>query len=204
MAISHRVAFRGLDAQLIAEDQHEGYPFSYIQKHWDDMYLGLRCPEPVFMNPTFKLADDADASKTHLRRAAEFTTSFVKWSRKLLDGTFEPDLVGKGPATQCSSSFQLMFASSKTPQYVLPRAPSPPPHSSSHRRDPRPSRKGRDIIEQYPESRSITVVSKGNVFEVTVISADGKLISVAALEKQLAAIEAEAEAAVSINVRPRR
>ena len=126
MAISHRVAFRGLDAQLIAEDQHEGYPFSYIQKHWDDMYLGLRCPEPVFMNPTFKLADDADASKTHLRRAAEFTTSFVKWSRKLLDGTFEPDLVGKGPATQCSSSFQLMFASSKTPQYVLPRAPSPP------------------------------------------------------------------------------
>lgn len=47
-------------------------------------------------------------------------------------------------------------------------------------------------------------MSKGNVFEVTVISADGKLISVAALEKQLAAIEAEAEAAVSINVRPRR
>jgi hypothetical protein len=26
-----------LQAKLLAEDQHEGYPHSYIEKHWDDM-----------------------------------------------------------------------------------------------------------------------------------------------------------------------
>jgi hypothetical protein len=78
----------------------------------------------VFVSPFFKLADDPDTSKSHLRRAAEFTTSFVKWTRKILDGTFEPDLVGKGPATQCSSSFAPMFASSKTPRYDHARHPT--------------------------------------------------------------------------------
>lgn len=78
----------------------------------------------MFVSPFFKLADDPDKSKSHLRRAAEFTTSFVKWTRKILDGTFEPDLVGKGPATQCSSSFAPMFASSKTPRYDDARLPT--------------------------------------------------------------------------------
>jgi hypothetical protein len=26
-----------LHAKLLSEDQHEGYPHSYIEKHWDDM-----------------------------------------------------------------------------------------------------------------------------------------------------------------------
>jgi hypothetical protein len=62
-------------------------------------------------------------------------------------------------------------------------------------------RQGRDEIEQYPQSKTVTVVSKGNTYAVNVISDEGKLISVAALEKQFAAIEAEAAAPLSINVR---
>jgi hypothetical protein len=62
-------------------------------------------------------------------------------------------------------------------------------------------RQGRDEIEQYPQSKTVTVVSKGNTYAVNVISDDGKLISVAALEKQFAAIESEAAAPLSINVR---
>lgn len=164
-----------LQATLLAEDSHEGYPYSYIQKHWDDMYLGLRCPEPVNVSPFFKIADAGDLAKGQTRRAAEFVCGFTRWTRKVLNGTLEPDLDGKGNP-QCNTSFSLMFSSSKTPV------------------------QGRDIIEQYPNSRTVTVVNKGNLYAVEVISEDGKLISVDALDAQFKKIMQEPAAADSICV----
>ena len=46
--------------QIVTEDGIAGYPYSYIERHWDDMYLGLRCPVPVNINPYYLLNPISD------------------------------------------------------------------------------------------------------------------------------------------------
>jgi hypothetical protein len=93
---------RTTDTQALKEDAHEGYPYSYIQKHWDDMYLTIRCSHPVNVSPYFKLVDDP--SKGQFRRAAEFALAYVRWTRKILAGALEPCPGGKG-AYLCHSGY---------------------------------------------------------------------------------------------------
>eukprot|EP00976_Prorocentrum_cordatum_P068029 1178967-Prorocentrum_minimum.AAC.1 len=46
--------------QVVELDKQPGYPYTYIQKHWDDMYNGLRCPAPVNIRCAHRPpADDA-------------------------------------------------------------------------------------------------------------------------------------------------
>ncbi|KAK3253883.1 hypothetical protein CYMTET_36882 [Cymbomonas tetramitiformis] len=151
-----------LNEALKKLDDHKGYPYSYIEKHWDDMYLGLRCCNPVYVSPFFKIVD---LPGTQTERAAAFVHSFAKWTRKVLDGKLEADVVGKEATPLCSSAFSLMFSSAKIPK------------------------KDRDEIVQYKDSRTVTVVSEGNVYAIEVISEDGKLLDVAGITKQLDTIK---------------
>jgi len=162
-----------LQATALKEDAHEGYPYSYIQKHWDDMYLTIRCSHPVNVSPYFKLVDDP--SKGQFRRAAEFALAYVRWTRKILAGALEPCPGGKG-AYLCHSGYKFMIGMSKSP------------------------RKDRDVVELYPESRTLTVISKGNLCSIEVLTEAGEILSVEALEKQLAEIAAAPAAKTPICV----
>ena len=53
-----------LQKQLLEVDKQLGrsqtYPYHYVEKYWDDMYLELRCPLPVNVAPGYGLRPDAD------------------------------------------------------------------------------------------------------------------------------------------------
>ena len=56
-----------------------GYPFSYVEKHWDDMYLELRSPITIHVNVGYSLRDDKDSGKPNAQslRVAKFLISTV-------------------------------------------------------------------------------------------------------------------------------
>eukprot|EP00239_Pterosperma_sp_CCMP1384_P010159 CAMPEP_0197863696 /NCGR_PEP_ID=MMETSP1438-20131217/41359_1 /TAXON_ID=1461541 /ORGANISM="Pterosperma sp., Strain CCMP1384" /LENGTH=655 /DNA_ID=CAMNT_0043481695 /DNA_START=110 /DNA_END=2077 /DNA_ORIENTATION=- len=144
---------------------HTGYPYSYIQPHWDAMYLGLRCPGPIHMSPFFKLTDDPNPEKMdQTGRAAAFIHGFAKWTRKILASELEPDLDPKGNPL-CSTAFGLMYSSAKVPK------------------------PGMDEWFQDQSSRVVTVVCKGNLCSIEVLTEDGKLLDVAGIKSQLDAIQ---------------
>ena len=65
----------------IAEDTHdEGYPFSYVKKYWDDMYLELRSPISVHVNVGYSLCDDEtlQVPDKQAHRVAQFLLSTVR------------------------------------------------------------------------------------------------------------------------------
>eukprot|EP00854_Cymbomonas_tetramitiformis_P005265 gene5265-6400_t len=167
-----------LQAQVVEADKHEGYPNSFIEEHWDNMYNGLRCPQPVNVSPYFGISDEKDpAAMGQSLRAAQFVHSFTKWTRKVLGGTLEAD---GGPAPRpfmCSSAFQKMFSSAK-----LPKA-------------------GMDELVCYPEATNVVVLCKGNIFSVEVVfKEDGveAVLDVPSIQKQMDAILATPAAAQSI------
>ena len=42
---------------------HHGYPYTFIEEIWDDVYYKARCPAPVNFSPFMAIADDKDATK---------------------------------------------------------------------------------------------------------------------------------------------
>ena len=76
--------------QRDAADAASGqYPFSYIERDWDDMYLGGRWSIPINSNP-FYVLNPAPESHAHLNaqipRAAAFVTSSINYWRKVKTG----------------------------------------------------------------------------------------------------------------------
>ena len=62
------------------------YPFSYMEQIWDDMYLELRCPNPVNVNPSYHLelpALDRTASTCRFENLARFAQGTVAWHEKV-------------------------------------------------------------------------------------------------------------------------
>jgi hypothetical protein len=97
----------------------QGYPHSFIEKHWDAMYYGLRCPAPVNISPFFALEDDKDAAKmTQTARAAAFVSGFTKWTRMVLAGDLSQD------KDMCSNTFPKHFSSAKVRTHRTSTAPS--------------------------------------------------------------------------------
>jgi hypothetical protein len=89
----------------IEDDKREGYPYTYVEKHWDDMYLDLRCPLPINVSPGFSYRDDATIVNTpnaQSRRVARFVSSFFRFQKNLIEGGLEPELV---PVPQCMYQF---------------------------------------------------------------------------------------------------
>jgi len=162
-----------LHADLVSEDAHEGYPFSFIEKHWDVMYNGLRCPAPVNISPFFAINDEKDAKDmVQCARAAKFVHGFTRWTRKVLAGELEQD------KDMCSHAYPKHFSSAKIPV------------------------KGMDELAMYPDSRHITVISNGNVFTLEIVSLEGTILEVTGIQAKLEDIvkRAHAEGAGSLPI----
>ena len=74
-------------------DTSKGYPHSYLEKYWDAMYLELRCPSMINVNPHYVMADSP--AQTQLSRAAGFASGIARWWTKVTSGSLEPDAAGK-------------------------------------------------------------------------------------------------------------
>ena len=91
--------------EQVEEDAKPDYPYSYIEKHWDDMYLGSRCPLPININPGYSLSDDPSdmaAAEPQAYRAAKFILSTFRWQKDLMDGDYD-HLIVAGGVPQCMS-----------------------------------------------------------------------------------------------------
>lgn len=143
-----------LQKRLVASDEAQaakgGYPYSYIERLWDDMYFGDRSIHPVYFSPFFKIID-ADDMNPH-RRAAAFTHGFMRWAIKVREGKFEEDLAGK--AGLCTSSVGLMFNSAKVPGVE------------------------RDELRQNPDAGHVAVLCRGSLFKIDLVDDNGAMITV--------------------------
>jgi hypothetical protein len=157
-----------LHEKLVAKDTADaasgGYPFSYIEKQWDDMYFGGRWETPINSNP-FYLLNSAPDSHAHLNaqipRAAAFITSSLNWWRKIRTGNLEFD---RGDMT----GYALQFGTGRV------------------------ARPGRDELRSDFTSGHIVVASNGHFYKVQVLGDGGSAqLSCSGLEQQLRSIRAD-------------
>jgi hypothetical protein len=73
-----------LNIEILEADKKAGtegiYPFSYIEKIWDDSYLGCREPSPVNVSAAFSLKGQRFASQQEA--AAKISFAVVSWIRR--------------------------------------------------------------------------------------------------------------------------
>ena len=147
-----------LQKQLIAADSHQGYPYSYVEKYWDDMYLELRCPLPVHVAPGYGLRSDTLKRGEEMLRLAHFISATFRWQHKSLAGEMEPDLKALG----CMSFLNRVLGTARVPK------------------------KGRDELRFSPASRHVAVQCGGRTFRVDVLSENGSsIVDVYELQRQL-------------------
>jgi hypothetical protein len=145
-----------LQKQLVAADSHAGYPHSYIEKYWDDMYLGLRCPLSVHVAPGYGLRPDADCKTDRaLLRLAKFITATFRWQQKSLAGQMEPDA-----SLGCMSFLNPLLGTTRIPK------------------------EARDELRFSPSSKHIAVQCAGRIFRVDVLGKKG-ILSVDELHRRL-------------------
>ncbi|PWU99089.1 putative carnitine O-acetyltransferase [Trypanosoma cruzi] len=72
-----------LEANKAAEAEG-GYPYSYIEPIWDNMYLSNRAPLPVNTNPAILVKKVKNAGETQPSVAASIVYGIAKWVQNVL------------------------------------------------------------------------------------------------------------------------
>lgn len=145
------------------KSNHESgsYPFSYIEKHWDDMYLQYRGPSPVNIAPAFTLHPLGDRVRSLVEpkelagpgvqcwTAAFIVHGMLRFAQKMLDDGID---VVSDPPTDVSQM---------TRQFGFTRLP----------------REGRDTLQMTPLPEAmghIIVMHRGRGFKVPTRDAEGR------------------------------
>lgn len=97
------------------------YPYSYIQRAWDRMYLGGRYPSPVNINPAYGL--DITDGRDRCDRAAAFLLAMGKVATSLRKGILPVD-------GGCVATFATQFGATRVPDVNMDRLVVS--HDSSH------------------------------------------------------------------------
>jgi len=137
-----------------------GYPFSYIEKYWDDMYLGGRFEIMVGSNPFYAFHDESSPA---LERAAALSSALLRFWAKILRGKLDPDYEKDSPL--CHYGYGLIFGGTRVPAI------------------------GRDRFYQTSDRNSVIVICNHQYFKVRVMDHLGRVISPEALKKALQEIE---------------
>lgn len=138
-----------IQEKLIEHDKTQPHS-SYIEEFWDDMYLELRCPNPIWVNPYFLLQRGRDEKKSQLERSAQIVASSVRLYQRIQSNKMNYDLEGITPL--CMSQYGRLFGSYRIPL------------------------KGRDeLITKV--SRHIVVMSMNQFYKLDVINENGTLMS---------------------------
>ena len=173
-ATAGRALHEAVAAKDAADAASGGYPRSYIESDWDDMYYGGRWSLPINSNPYFVLKElpPTDMSSAH-GDAARLVTAAVQWHLRLLAGDMPLD-------GGCVSQLQLQFGTGRV------------------------AREGRCVLASAPrESAHVVVLCGGLYYKLQVLEGGGRRgegalpqggatrqLSAAALAKQLDAIRA--------------
>eukprot|EP01136_Pigoraptor_vietnamica_P038819 Opistho-1_new@687 len=145
-------------------DNWNKYPFSYIEKFWDDMYLNGRWAVPINSNPFFLLRPDPKRTNM-VDRAASLIEATTRFHMKIHGGMLEVDKVGSTPLDM--SQYRKLFGTCRIPKV------------------------GRDRLLTKADSKHIAVLRKGHFYFMPVATPDGAAIPEAALASHLRAILSE-------------
>mmetsp|Transcript_89478 Transcript_89478/g.172178 ORF Transcript_89478/g.172178 Transcript_89478/m.172178 type:complete len:635 (+) Transcript_89478:38-1942(+) len=157
---------RKLDSLVKDEDskraeKHE-YPYSYIEAHWDDMYLGGRYASPINVNPSYLLnLPHLDKSQDRFEKLARYTLATLSWHAKVMSGRLD-----RGGGDVCFSPFAKQLGAARIPA------------------------EGRDLLELHPWARHVVVFCGTEVYSLDVLNDEGNasLFSEADLQQALADI----------------
>mmetsp|Transcript_20686 Transcript_20686/g.22992 ORF Transcript_20686/g.22992 Transcript_20686/m.22992 type:complete len:441 (-) Transcript_20686:669-1991(-) len=136
---------------------------SWLEGFWDSMYLEIRDPLPINVNPFFVFQDDPlPAKNTQIARAATLTRSTLWFIKQIRKGQLEPDR--ERTKTLCMSQYRNMFGSMRIPRY------------------------GRDIYVTNFESKHIVVLALGQFYSFQVLNKNNKPMQEGALRAYMQAI----------------
>jgi len=125
-------------------------PTSYLEGFWDTMYLELRDPVIINVNPYVVLNDDPKR-KTQPERAANLIYGHLKFLQQIKNNAIEPDMEKDDPYDM--SQYLKVFGTSRIPQW---------------RRD--------YLVNFMNESKHILVMSRNQFFTLDVIRSDGNFV----------------------------
>lgn len=126
------------------------YPYSYIERYWDEMYYGGRWPLPVNVNPFFVFHDEPTQDPT--KRASLFSVSLLRWWVKVVEGRLEGDFERDG-SPLCPSQYGQIFGVERKPGVDT------------------------DDFIRHPHSKHVIVRSKNRFYKINCISDDNVVIS---------------------------
>lgn len=106
-SFGHALNLEILEADRQAASQG-GYPYSYIESTWDDMYLSCRDPSPVNISPAFSLKNQNYSSQQ--QAAAKISFAIVSWIHRSATVGVDCD------AGVDMSQLQHQFCSSRVPR----------------------------------------------------------------------------------------
>jgi carnitine O-acetyltransferase len=147
---------RALQAELLALDRES--PTSWLEGWWDTMYLTIRDPLPVNVNPFFIMQDDPER-RSQVARAAGLANACAKFQRLVRTGRLTPDMEKTTPLDM--SQYTKLFAAAR-----IPRA-------------------SRDEMVYHPDSRHMAVLSHNHFYTVEIITEDGSVVPEKDIQRQL-------------------
>mmetsp|Transcript_23370 Transcript_23370/g.37293 ORF Transcript_23370/g.37293 Transcript_23370/m.37293 type:complete len:624 (-) Transcript_23370:4333-6204(-) len=146
---------------------HHGYPYSYIEEFWDEMYQGGRWPAMIHVNPFLSLKDSPDPAKQdQITRAAEFASAATRWWLKVVNGDLEADM--ERDTQLCMYGYGLVFGATRVPKI------------------------GRDVMATNYDRKHIVVICNHQYFKVDIIDDAGQAMAPSELEKILGQIKTTA------------
>lgn len=158
-----------LQDDLKKVDETPGYPYSYIEQFWDDMYLGGRFEIMVGSNPFYAFpAEKNSEDMVPFRRTARFASGLLRWWHKVANNEVEPDMERDKPL--CMYGMGLVFGATRVPCV------------------------GRDKLETNFKRKHILAFRNHNVYRIEVMNEQGEPISAEALESIFEQIKEDADA----------
>jgi len=151
---SYIEAFKGQAGKKLhksLEELNETVSTSWIEGFWDTMYLELRMPIPINVNPYFTLIDPVqpynDPAKAQTERASALVLSAFRYQQLIRRKQLEPDMDGKKPL--CMYQYSRLLGTSRIPRWA------------------------RDELQTYLHARHIIVLRNNRMFRVDIMDETG-------------------------------
>ena len=150
--------FLEAQASLLEKDKKRtSYPHFYFEHLWDEMYLTLRCPNPIHVSPAYVLKPpSSNASVSQTRRAACLIYSALQWYKRAQRGEFPEEV-----RSQCISQVSTLYGATRVP------------------------RRSRDVLLTNPDSSHITIQRGGRIYKMNVLNDQCDVRSIASIESYL-------------------
>jgi carnitine O-acetyltransferase len=124
-------------------------PTSWLEGFWDTMYMELRCPNTIHVNPCFGFKTDPKRG-TQAVRAAALTRGVAHFHLKIASGKKSPDMERDTPL--CMTQYGKLLCATRIPK------------------------QGRDVLVNVKHSDHVIVISNNQFYQMDVIQ-NGTVLS---------------------------